>query len=80
MPHSSAQRRYIGRIVIMMTAYVVFLIGAQLAFPSVERSPPLAYALAVLPALPLLGVFWAIGRLLVEERDEYLRNQLVRQS
>ncbi|MGI8931984.1 MAG: hypothetical protein ACR2FK_06375, partial [Sphingomicrobium sp.] len=28
----------------------------------------------------VLGVFWAVGRLLVEETDEYLRMLLVRQT
>ena len=39
-----------------------------------------AYALAILPALPVIGVFWAVMRLLVEEPDEYLRMLLVRQA
>ena len=38
-----------------------------------------AYGLAILPALPIIGVFWAVMRLLVEEPDEYLRSMLVRQ-
>jgi hypothetical protein len=78
--HNAARRRYAWRIVVLMTAYVVLLLGADAAFPSVRDQPVLAYALALIPALPILGVFWAIGRLLVEEPDEYLRHQLVRQS
>ena len=39
----------------------------------------LAYALAS-PALPVIGVFWAVMRLLVEEPDEFMRMLLVRQS
>lgn len=35
--------------------------------------------MAVLPGLCVAGVFWALGRLLVEEKDEYLRTLLVRQ-
>jgi hypothetical protein len=35
--------------------------------------------LAVLPALPIIGVFWAVMRLLVEEPDEYMRMLHVRQ-
>ncbi|HSG56145.1 MAG TPA: hypothetical protein VLA45_11885, partial [Paracoccaceae bacterium] len=30
-------------------------------------------------AIPIIGVFWAVIRLLVEETDEYLRLLLVRQ-
>ena len=35
--------------------------------------------LAILPGISVAGVFWAIGRLLVEEQDEYQRLMLVRQ-
>ena len=38
-----------------------------------------AYALAIAPALPIIGVFWAVMRLLVEEPDEFMRMLLVRQ-
>jgi len=34
---------------------------------------------AVLPALPIIGIFGAIGRYLVEEQDEYVRMLMVRQ-
>jgi nitric oxide reductase large subunit len=76
-----AQRAYLRRFVPTMLAYVV----AVTAVSAVMRSahPPtgaLAYALAVLPALPLLGVFWIIGRYLVEEQDEYVRMLRVRQT
>jgi hypothetical protein len=35
---------------------------------------------AILPALPIIGIFFAIGRYLVEERDEYIRMLMVRQT
>ena len=40
----------------------------------------LAYVVAVLPALPIIGIFAAIGRYLVEEQDEYVRMLMVRQT
>ena len=36
--------------------------------------------IAVLPALPLLYVFWIIGRYLAEQHDEYLRLLQVRKA
>lgn len=36
--------------------------------------------MALAPALPVIGFFGAIGRYLVEEHDEYLRDQMVRQA
>ncbi|MFL6847288.1 MAG: hypothetical protein ACJ8EI_02805, partial [Sphingomicrobium sp.] len=38
------------------------------------------YAVAALPAVPVIGLFVAIGRYLVEEQDEYLRMLMVRQT
>lgn len=77
---SAAERRYLVRLAIAMTAYVVTL-GIALHFVGKGHvTGPLAYALGVLPGLSVAGVFWAIGRLLVEEQDEYLRMLLVRQT
>ena len=80
MAASSAQRRYNRRVLILSAAYGVLLIGAELAFKRRLIGPPLTYATALLPALPIVGMFAAIGRYLIEERDEYLRMLMVRQS
>ena len=37
------------------------------------------FSASLTPALPIIGVFWAVMRLLVEESDEYLRLLLVKQ-
>ena len=73
----TAMRRYLKRLAVLMVLYIVILIGAKLAF---RQTGPLAYALALAPALPLIGVFWAVFRLLLEETDEYMRLLLVRQT
>lgn len=77
---SPAIRRYTTRLAVLMTVYLVTLFGAVRLFRADAVSGPLAYALAVLPALPIIGVFWAVMRLLVEEPDEYWRMLLVRQA
>jgi hypothetical protein len=74
-----AQRRYTRRAVPLMIAYVVFLSVALGLRDTMAPTGVLAVALAILPALPLIGVVWALGRLLVEEQDEYLRSLHVRQ-
>lgn len=79
-PRSVAMRRYLVRLFLLMATYIAALIGAKLAFPLVPPRGPLAYVLALAPAVPLLGVFWAVFRLLVEESDEYIRLLLVRQT
>ncbi len=77
---SPAVKRYLRRIAVFMTLYMVALFGAKWLFQALAPQGPLAYALAIVPALPLIGVFWAVMRLLVEERDEYMRMLFVRQA
>lgn len=79
-PMSPQRRRYTVRVLLFMASYALILFGVNAFFDHSHPRGLSALAAAVLPALPILGVFWAIGRLLVEERDEYLRAQLVRQS
>jgi hypothetical protein len=76
---SPANRAYLRRFIPMMLLYVLFLLAAVWLDKNVAPKGPLAVALAILPALPLIGVVWALGRLLVEEQDEYLRSLTVRQ-
>ena len=80
-PMGKAMRAYLRRLLIMMTIYVVLLVGVITLFQRPE--PPtgaLATVLAILPALPILGVFWAVGRLIVETDDEYQRMLFVKQT
>ena len=76
---SPATRRYLIRIIALMTIYLVTLFVAVRAFRGDTVSGVPAYALAILPALPVIGVFWAVMRLLVEEPDEFIRLLHVRQ-
>jgi hypothetical protein len=75
----AAQRRYLLRLAVSMAAYIVTLTAALRFVGGGAVSGPLAYVLAILPGLAVAGVFWAVGRLLIEETDEYLRNLLIRQ-
>lgn len=77
---SPAMRRYVIRIAVLMSFYLVSLLGAVYAFRHQLVSGPAAYPLAILPALPIIGVFWAVMRLLIEEPDEFVRMLQVRQA
>ena len=80
MAMRNSKRRYNRSIALLMSSYGLILFGV-ISYAS--RHPlhgPLGYAVGVLPALPIIGVFFAIGRYLVEEPDEYLRVRLVRQA
>jgi hypothetical protein len=77
---SPAMRRYLIRLTTCMTLYVVLLFAVTSLFRHAPPTGALAWGAAVLPALPILGTFWTIFRLLEEETDEYIRHMLVRQS
>ena len=76
---SPALRRYLIRIAVLMCMYLVTLFVAVKLFKAGAVTGVPAYGLAVLPALPIIGVFWAVMRVMVEEPDEFLRMLLVRQ-
>jgi len=63
-----------------MSAYMVILFATVWLFRHHPPTGTLAWMLAVLPALPVIGAIWAVMRLLVEEEDEYLRSLMVRQA
>lgn len=74
-----AARRYTSRLFVLMAAYVLLLVFTKWMFKRGFADGALGYVLAILPGLPIIGVFWAVMRLLVEQTDEYLRMLLVRQ-
>jgi hypothetical protein len=77
---SPARKRYNKHVLILSAVYGVTLILVLSAFARHMISGPLAYLVGILPALPIIGIFLAVGRYLVNERDEYLRMLMVRQS
>lgn len=77
---SPATRRYNKRVVVLSLIYAAFLIGAVYAFKHHLVGGPVAWIVAILPALPIIGIFAAIGLYLVEEQDEYVRMLMVRQT
>ncbi len=76
---SPAQRRYAWRIAFAMAGYLVTLFAAETLIDGQGLTGPAAWFVALLPGLCVAAVFWAIGRLLIEEKDEYVRSLLVRQ-
>ena len=78
-PVNAAQRRYNRRVVLASIVYSVLLLGEQNALRYAHFGVATNYALAALPALPIIAIFLIIGRYLVEEQDEYLRMRMVRQ-
>ena len=74
-------RRYTIRIIIFMSAYVLILIGGLTFAPGgVEHAQATLIGLSIISALPIIGVFWAVFRLLVEVDDEYQRLLFAKQT
>ena len=74
---SPALRRYSRRMMVASFAYVAALMGAVWLSKSATFPTPALVALALAPAIPVIGMIWAMARLLVEEDDEYLRSRHV---
>ncbi|WP_246444176.1 hypothetical protein [Sphingomonas sediminicola] len=77
---TQAWKNYNIRVVWLTALYSVLLIAAVYGFKRQLFGGLAAYVAAVLPALPIIGIFAAMGRYLVEEQDEYIRTLMVRQS
>ena len=72
-----AARRYTLRILGLSLAYGVVLFIAVKWFKSPDAPRGwLRYAIALTPALPVLGIIWAMGAFMVEVKDEYQRMRL----
>jgi len=73
-PINPAMSRYFLRIGATMLLYVVFIVVSVTAFVHYHPTGILAYLLAVLPALPIVGQIGVYGLYLSEEKDEFVRN------
>ena len=80
MSRTVAWKRYNWRVIWLSILYAVFLLPAVYGFKHQLVPHSVAYVVAVLPAVPIIGIFGAIGRYLVEEQDEYMRMLMVRQT
>jgi len=79
MLKTPAWKRYNWRVIWLSLLYAIFLIAAVYGFKHQLVPTAVKYPVAILPALPIVGIFFAIGRYLVEEQDEYVRMLMVRQ-
>ena len=73
---SPAKRRYQRRALTAMAAYIAIVVAADPLLHG-ETQGVLRYAVALAPALCIVGVFIALGRYLAEEADEYLRYRTI---
>jgi hypothetical protein len=76
---SRPARRYAVRLGVSMTLYVVSLLAGVYLVRHQLVTGPILWPLALLPGLGIVGAFYAIGMLIVETTDEFVRMLLVRQ-
>lgn len=77
---SPAMGRYNRRMLAASAVYVVGLFGAIWAHDNLVLTTALAFLFAMAPSIGVLMMVAAMGRLIVEETDEYLRHRFVRAS
>ncbi len=75
---SPAMKRYNRRMLAVSGVYVAGLFGAILAHQALKPTGILAFAIAFVPSIGVLGMVWVMARLLIEETDEYLRYRTIR--
>lgn len=73
-----AMRRYVRRFIPITFLYLASIALATAVIPDDARASALTIGLALLPGAAVLGWLWAMGRLLIELDDEYLRMLEVR--
>jgi hypothetical protein len=76
---SPARNRYLFRLFMLMASYLTLLLVAVTSIRGAGVTGVGAWALAIAPALPVIGIFWAVIRLLIEEPDEFIKLLHVRQ-
>jgi hypothetical protein len=76
LPTNTAARSYVLRFSSTMGAYVIALLGVTQYLLRYHPAGWIVYVLAVLPALPLLGVIVTVGLFLNELKDEFQRRMV----
>ena len=76
---SPPNRSFLARLGISTAFLAVSLTAAKYLARQADVSEPLLWFLALLPGLAMVGIFYAYGMLIVEQKDEFLRMLVVRQ-
>jgi len=80
MAFTRAEKSYNVRVLWLSLAYGALLIGSIYYLKHYAQHGGIDWLVAILPALPLIGLFAALGRYFVEESDEYRRMLTIRQA
>jgi hypothetical protein len=72
-PTNAAKKAYVRRVAWTMSAYLLVIFGVVRFVSRHHPTGLLAYAIAVLPALPIVVLLAVVGIYLRDEKDEFLR-------
>ena len=72
--------RYLLRMLAVSVTYVGSLFVASAIIDDGDPITVVSVLVALVPGIAVAGYFWAIGKFLQEQQDEFLRMLLVRQS
>lgn len=75
-----AAKRHLARTASVLAVYLAGMFAAKYVIVNNGVSGPLAYAVALIPGLATIGLFWSTGRMIVETEDEFMRMLAVRQQ
>lgn len=74
------QAAYLRRMVAVSLLYLASLFGATMLIEDGDPITPLSVIIAIVPGIAVAGYFWAIARLIIELKDEFLRMLQVRMA
>lgn len=79
-PSRAAMKRYVWRLMAVMTVYAGALVGGQFGMQAGLLGPQAAVAIALVCGLCIALTFVIMGRLMIETEDEFMRLLFVRQT
>ena len=77
LTHRQVERRYLGEFAVVIAAYIAAVLGVESYIHAAHPHGALLTALAVLPALPIVGIFVVMGRF-IAAADEFVRAGVVK--
>jgi FtsH-binding integral membrane protein len=75
---SQAERNYLRRIATTVAAYLILTYISTWTVHHLHPSRPIVYLLALIPTLAVVKMLHVVALYIQEQKDEYLRAQLVR--
>ena len=76
---SIPNRRFLVRLGSSTTVLGLFLVAAKYLIGQGLVGGPLVWVLALIPGFALASMFYAVGMLIIEQKDEFIRMLVVRQ-